>query len=660
MTESNDRSAARSQRLDEVIAAYLEAVAAGNAPDRQELLRQHPELAEELAAFLAEHDRIRVISAPLAAGKESPLPRPSVSPEDVTLPPQTDATEMPTLPPGGPPIAPSPGTKIRYFGDYELINEIARGGMGVVYKARQSKLNRTVALKMILAGQLAGPDDVRRFYTEAEAAAKLDHPGIVPIFEIGEHEGLHYFSMGYIEGTSLAKRVTDGPLPPQEAAALTEKIAEAIAYAHQRGVIHRDLKPGNVLLDRSGEPKVTDFGLAKKVQDDSGLTASGQILGTPSYMPPEQAAGKVSQTKEPADIYALGAILYALLTGRPPFQSDNPLDTLLQVINREPVSPRQLNPKVPQDLETVCLKCLEKDQHRRYESASALAEELQRFLNGEPVLARPVSAAERLWRWCRRKPALAAAGGLALVSTIAAIIILSVSVVFVSNSRNEEKAARVKVTEEWERAEGEKKRADAALVNETAERQWAQKQLARSEALLYASHTVAALRDWETNDAATAWKHLLACRWDLRGWEHDYLYTLFNKNQTTFQGHLNEVRSAAFSPDGKWIASGGNTVVKLRDAASGQETLTLKGHTNIVYCVAFSPDGQRIASGSDDKMLKVWDAASGRETLTLQGHTGGVSSVAFSPDGKRIASASHDRTLKVWDATSGQETLTLK
>ena len=232
----------------------------------------------------------------------------------------------------------SRGTAVRYFGDYELLSEIARGGMGVVYKARQVKLNRLVALKMILAGNLAGEAEIRRFYLEAEAAANLDHPGIVPIYEVGQHEGQHYFSMGFVEGQSLAQRVAEGPLPPREAAALMVQIAEAVQYAHEKGVIHRDLKPGNVLLDAQGRPKVTDFGLAKKLQSDSGLTASGQIMGTPSYMPPEQAQGR-ADIGPLADVYSLGAMLYCLLTGRPPFQAASAMDTLKQVLEQDPPAP---------------------------------------------------------------------------------------------------------------------------------------------------------------------------------------------------------------------------------------------------------------------------------------------------------------------------------
>ncbi len=299
---------------------------------------------------------------------------------------------------------PTASVKLSGWDSYEILHEIARGGMGVVYKARQVSLNRLVALKMILSGQLAGDQEIRRFLAEAEAVANLNHPGIVPIHEIAEHDGQQYFSMDYIEGPSLAARLHDGPLPPTEAAHLVQKIAQAVSYANEHRVIHRDLKPGNVLLDEAGEPHVTDFGLAKRIGDDSNLTATGQILGTPSYMPPEQAMGLTDQADQRSDVYALGAILYATLAGRPPHQAANTLDTIKAVIEQEPIAPRKLDRTIPRDLETICLKALAKEPDRRYGSASALSDDLGRYLNNEPIVARRVGPLEKAWLWRRRNP----------------------------------------------------------------------------------------------------------------------------------------------------------------------------------------------------------------------------------------------------------------
>jgi serine/threonine-protein kinase len=365
MNSTADNTPPHEDRLDEAIAEYLEAVDAGRPLDRDEWLARHPDLADDLRAFLAHREGFIRAADVLAA------PAPSLL-----------------------------GT-IRYFGDYELLEEIARGGMGVVYRARQISLNRIVALKMILAGQLASAADVRRFQTEAEAAANLDHPNIVPIYEVGEHQGQHYFSMKLIEGGNLEQQMNTIGQDPKAIACLIATVARAVHYAHQRGLLHRDLKPANILLDGDGHPHVTDFGLAKRLEGSAGSTQSGAIVGTPAYMPPEQARAEKALTTA-ADVYSLGAILYELLTGQPPFRAASPLEVLMQVRYREPAPLAELNPKADADLAAVALKCLEKEPNHRYPSAAALAEELEAWLRGEAVRARPLGRLRRRLRWTRQ------------------------------------------------------------------------------------------------------------------------------------------------------------------------------------------------------------------------------------------------------------------
>jgi N-acetylneuraminic acid mutarotase/tRNA A-37 threonylcarbamoyl transferase component Bud32 len=330
--------------------------------------------------------------------------------------------------PAAGPRTPLPsGARLRYLGDYELLEEIARGGMGVVYKARQLSLNRTVAVKMILSGNLASAADVARFRAEAEAAANLRHPNIVAIHEIGEQDGQHYFSMEYVEGKSLAQVSAEGEARNADFSKLAEclkRIAEAIHYAHLQGTLHRDLKPSNVLLDNSGQPRITDFGLAKQLKRDSDLTLSGQVLGTPNFMSPEQAAGRRGAIGPQSDIYSLGAILYFLLVRAPPHSGESATETLAKVLKSEPAAPRVLNPAVPRDLETICLKCLEKEPRRRYLSAQDLAQDLGRFLRDEPILARPAGRGEKLLRTCRRHRVVTAlSAGLVLLPIMAAVLV---------------------------------------------------------------------------------------------------------------------------------------------------------------------------------------------------------------------------------------------
>jgi predicted Ser/Thr protein kinase len=381
MTANTGDLSAREQRVNVVIASYLQAADTGQAPDRAEFLARHADIAAELDAFFADRDRFRRVARPLA-------------------------NDAPTVAPGEPSGVSrgltAPGDTVRYFGDYELLEEIARGGMGVVFKARQVSLDRTVALKMILAGQLASAADVQRFHAEAKAAANLKHPNIVAIHEVGQHDGQHFFSMDYIAGKSLAELIRANPLPAERAARYVRAIAEAIHYAHQQGTLHRDIKPSNVLIDTADRPHVTDFGLAKRLRGDAGLTMTGQVLGTPSYMPPEQAAGRPEQVGAASDVYSLGAMLYELLTGRPPFRAESVFDTIMQVVNTEPVPPRLLNPKVPRELDTICVKCLEKDPRKRFAGAQELADDLGRYLTGEPIQARPPSVPFVVRHWFRQ------------------------------------------------------------------------------------------------------------------------------------------------------------------------------------------------------------------------------------------------------------------
>jgi WD40 repeat protein len=542
------------------------------------------------------------------------------------------------------------GLAVRFpqrLGDYELLEEIARGGMGVVFKARQQSVQRVVALKMILAAPLASPAEEQRFRAEAEAVAALDHPHIVPLFEAGECDGHPYYTMRLMEGGSLAGQLTRLVPNPCAAAALMEVVARAVHYAHQRGILHRDLKPANILLDANGVPHVTDFGLARRLDGSTGLTQPGAIVGTPGYMAPEQAGGSGQRLTTAADVYALGAILYELLTGQPPFQAATPLETVLQVIADEPAPVRRLRPAVPKDLATVCHKCLEKHPARRYASAEALAEDLRRFGSGEPVAARPVGLAGRVARWARRRPAVA--GLLLLVATVVAAGLEGILWSY-GEARQAAKTAR----QEAENARQERERADEKAAEAQAKEKEALwqaylAQIGRADAQLQAGDHAGALQVLDRVDP------------EQRGWEYRCLQRRAEGTPLTLRGHTNGVRSVAYSPDGTRLASASlDRTVKVWDVTSGTEVATLRGHTGQVQSVAYSPDGTRLASAAEDTTVKIWDANSGAEVATLRGHAANVWSVCYSPDGTRLASASEDQTVKLWDVRRGAELATLR
>ncbi|HLX61387.1 MAG TPA: WD40 repeat domain-containing serine/threonine-protein kinase [Planctomycetota bacterium] len=570
-------------KLDEVIAEYLQAVESGHNTDREALLQRHPDLADRLRVFFADEEHFDRLASPL---KDAFAAANSLD---------TSTT----------PNAADPRT-IRYFGDYELLSEIARGGMGVVYKARQVSLNRTVAVKLILSGQLAGADDVKRFRAEAEAAASLDHPNIVPIYEIGEHEGNQYFSMKLIEGTSLAKQIPMLVKDPRGAVKLLATVARGIHYAHQRGILHRDLKPANILLDKQDHPHITDFGLAKRVEHDSGLTQSGAILGTPAYMSPEQASGQSKRLSVAADVYSLGAIFYEMLCGSPPFKADSAMGVLMKVQTEEPRAPRQINPNLDRDLETICLKCLEKDPKRRYGSADAMADELERWLRGEPIQARPTTRVERTLKWVKRKP-LAAAFIAVSVTALAALLWSG----WAFNQRL--KVANETLQERLRLSMIEQARTERIVNNRP-----------RSLELLTEAAQI-------RRDA------------DLRA---EAIQTIAQSGlRQVLKLPFGDVVMKRFNPQGTLLAIGGRCYelvdsgptkdvigVRVYEIPSGRVLGATKWDSESGL-FAWDPEGQRLAVQKPAGKMTVWDPRNGSETAYFPARGAPV----FSPDGKRLA-----------------------
>jgi WD40 repeat protein/tRNA A-37 threonylcarbamoyl transferase component Bud32 len=526
---------------------------------------------------------------------------------------------------------------VRILGDYELLSQLGKGGMGVVYRARQRSVNRIVALKVIRSDQLEQltPEERQewseRFRREAEMAACLHHDNLVAIYDVDQIAGVHFYSMRFVEGQSLAELLREGPVANRRAALHLEQVARALHALHIHGIVHRDLKPRNILLDAANDrPFLTDFGLAKWSEYGHRLTQTGACVGTPEYMAPEQTRNAAG-VNAASDIYSLGATLYDMLTARPPFRAADAVETLRQVREEEALSPRRLNPAVDRDLELICLKCLEKEPHKRYKSALEVAEELRRYCTGEPLrLTRPIGKAERVWRWCRRKPLQAAFTGLAGF-VLLAVTALSISLAVILQLSEEKK----------------------------------QTQAAHREAT-YAAQMKLAHQFWQSGDLRSMVELLSPYarqpdRRDLRDFVWYYLWSLCHSERLSLRVDAQDVYCVAFSPDGKFLATADHDgTVKLWEASTGQRRTILLGHTDEVNCVAFSPDGKTLASASDDQTVRLWDTRSGQQQKCLPGHRGNVLCVAFSPDGKLLVSAGDDMLVKLWDPVTAEHLADLR
>ena len=522
------------------------------------------------------------------------------------------------------------------IGDYELIEEIARGGMGIVYRAWQRSLDRVVALKTLLFGPQASPEFVKRFRAEAAAAASLNHPNIVAIHEVGVHKGQHYLVMDLVEGPNLAQTIQEQPLSARHAAQILKAVAEAVHYAHERGILHRDLKPSNILLDAEGQPHVTDFGLAKRFDGDSSLTLTGQVLGSPSYMPPEQAGADRGKVGRRSDVFSLGAMLYHAVTGRPPFAGETMNETLDQVFHREPLSPRLLNAGVPRDLETICLKCLEKEPARRYSTARELAEELGRFLGDEPIQARPVSGPEKIWRWCRRKPALAA-----LILLLHLVGATGLAGILWQAHRTE--VQRVEAQKDLYVANVH--RANDAMNGHNLD---SAREFLRA---IEDSPAQRAMRDW-------SWRHVAHRAWS------DEIGTLGRHDAwlADLAVSSDQRRCATISEDG---------MAKLWDLAAGREITSWRAHAKVFedqpdwqyHAVVFTRDGSMLITAGEDAAVRFWDlnasslGAPPSRTHEITGLSNAVNRLAISRNGNLLAGQGEQGSVYVWRLTNGSPNL---
>jgi WD40 repeat protein/tRNA A-37 threonylcarbamoyl transferase component Bud32 len=599
----------REQRFQEAILAYLKAADSGLPLGQDELRRRYPDLDAELATFFADQSALEPRLAPLR---------------------ELHATCVPASADG-----------LRPFGDYEALREIGRGGMGVVYRARQKSLNRLVALKVIRAGVLASEEDRRRYRNEAEAAALLDHPGIVPVYEVREHEGQPYFSMKLLTGGSLAALVgqaaslsSDGRLAahptkgatndPRLAANFVATVARAVHYAHQHGILHCDLKPSNILLDAGARPHLTDFGLARRVGGPDTLTQTGVFVGTPSYMAPEQAAGRPGAVTTATDVYGLGAVLYTLLCGRPPFEGATALATLEQVRTRQPDRPSGSNPRIDRDLETITLKCLAKEPGRRYPSAEAVADDLERWLSGQPILARRVGRRERVWLWCRRNPAVAVLAATTAAVVLAAVPTLAISLALVNRER--EKTAHALDRAVWVGVRGS---LDQCKYGDL------------TVGLLGLAQALGST----TEDDADLQR---AVRLNLAAWSSQLRRIHLVLTHDPRPGADAMILAVAYSPQGDLLATAGHDgTARLWDARTGEERGVFPHGHEHVNCVAFSPDGRMLATAAQDGKVRLWKVATTARIGKDLPYPQPVLGVAFSPDGKRLV-ATGSSGPKLW------------